>query len=444
MKGVDVKPGTVRQARSEAGLSLAEVAAGELTRAAIHLIETGRSRPSMPTLQLIASRTAKPLAYFLAERPGTLAAQQPAIFDPRLTELERLFVTEDYEGVLQLGLPLLELALDPASEAQVRNLVGTSLHRLERPEEGLPHTRRAKELFTQLGDRYGYVEALDSEAGALYLLEDPSAIDLGEEALRLCRQLEPMPVSLLVRILGHLGNLCVLRKEWSKAIRFFDQAVEVAGPLQDLDRMYTGMSLAYQETGNLGKAAHCAQRALALHTMERDRRQLARAENNLGLVLMKQGDFGGGEKHLETALEHCEATGFERLRAHVLLSLGELELGRGNLEQAEPHFRAAAELAERLGERLTLALSHQFLGLLAAQRGDDEEADAEFWSAIDLLSHESAAERLIECHAAYAQVLEDRGDTRTANQHWKEALAASRPGLVRPVSLDSDLVARAN
>src|SRR5438132_7923727 len=90
LKGVDIKPGTVRQARAEAGLSLAEVAAGELTRAAIHLIETGRSRPSMPTLQLIASRTGKSLAYFLAERPATLAAQHPASLDPPLTELERL------------------------------------------------------------------------------------------------------------------------------------------------------------------------------------------------------------------------------------------------------------------------------------------------------------------------------------------------------------------
>src|SRR5438445_8041588 len=86
LKGVDVKPGSVRQARTESGLSLAQVANGELTRAAIHLIETGRSRPSMPTLQLIASRTGKPLSYFLAGKPANLG-HQPAAVDPRLTEL---------------------------------------------------------------------------------------------------------------------------------------------------------------------------------------------------------------------------------------------------------------------------------------------------------------------------------------------------------------------
>src|SRR5947209_8456562 len=94
LKGVDVKPGSVRQARAEAGLSLAQVAGGELTRAAIHLIETGRSRPSMPTLQLIASKTGKPLGYFLADR--VQLPSQPAPLDPRVAELERLVVTGQF------------------------------------------------------------------------------------------------------------------------------------------------------------------------------------------------------------------------------------------------------------------------------------------------------------------------------------------------------------
>src|SRR2546421_7783922 len=106
LKGVDVKPGTVRQARAEAGLSLAEVAAGELTRAAIHLIETGRSRQSMPTLQLIASRTGKLLNYFLADKPAGVARQQASV-DPRLAEIERLVSFGDFAAAAALGQVLL-------------------------------------------------------------------------------------------------------------------------------------------------------------------------------------------------------------------------------------------------------------------------------------------------------------------------------------------------
>ncbi len=62
LPGVDVRPGAVKQARAETGLSLADVAGGRVTRAAIHLIETGRSRPSMPVLEMIAEKTGRPVS----------------------------------------------------------------------------------------------------------------------------------------------------------------------------------------------------------------------------------------------------------------------------------------------------------------------------------------------------------------------------------------------
>jgi tetratricopeptide (TPR) repeat protein len=208
--------------------------------------------------------------------------------------------------------------------------------------------------------------------------------------------------------------------------------------------MYTGLSSAYQETGNLSKAAACAQRAISLHSVDRERWLVGMAENNLGMVLMRQGEYAAAERQLNSSLQHYTEADQERGRAHVLLSLGELYLNQGDFGRAQTFIGDAAALAERLGEQLTLALAHQFLGRIAAGRHDDEGADREFWRALQLLSSEHAAERLVECHAAYAQVLEDRGDTKTANVHWKEALAASRPGLVRPMSLDSELIARAN
>jgi tetratricopeptide (TPR) repeat protein len=444
LKGVDVKPGSVRTARLDAGLSLAAVASGELTRAAIHLIETGRSRPSMPTLQLIASRTGKPLSYFLADRPLATSRRER---DPRLAELERLVEFNQHQEAIALGRSLREQQLEPADEALVNHLLGEALVRTTQPDAALEPLRRAKELYGLLGDRYGYVDVLDWEASCLYHLEDAQALPMLEEALRLCRELQPQAAQLEVRIRGHLGNLYILRKEWAKAIRCFELAVETAGSLHDFGRtalMYNDLSIAYQETGNLAKAASAAQRALAISSMQRDLQNVARIENNLGLVLMKQGDYDGAKTHLESSLDVCKQVGLERGRAHVLLSLGELHSNRGELALAEGYFEDAAVLAQSLGEKLTLALAHEFLGRLAAERGDHEESDINFWRAIELLSREQAPERLVECHAAYAQVLEDRGDTRTANQHWKEALAASRPGLVRPVSLDSDLIARAN
>ena len=64
-----VDPARVRQARLEAGLSLAAVAGDEISRTFIHFVEQGRSRPSSEVLKLIARRTGKPMSYFMADPP---------------------------------------------------------------------------------------------------------------------------------------------------------------------------------------------------------------------------------------------------------------------------------------------------------------------------------------------------------------------------------------
>jgi transcriptional regulator with XRE-family HTH domain len=69
--GVAVIPERVRQARLEAGLTLAELADGKVSRTAIHLIETGRNRPTLDTLAHIAARTGRPIGYFLGTRSET-------------------------------------------------------------------------------------------------------------------------------------------------------------------------------------------------------------------------------------------------------------------------------------------------------------------------------------------------------------------------------------
>src|SRR5579859_4544095 len=64
-KGVSIKPGTVKQARLEAGLSLGQVARDDISRTAIYFVETGKAKPSMETLALIAQRTGRPIEFFL-------------------------------------------------------------------------------------------------------------------------------------------------------------------------------------------------------------------------------------------------------------------------------------------------------------------------------------------------------------------------------------------
>src|SRR3979409_1309251 len=90
-KGVEIKAGTARPARLEAGLSLGQVAGTDISRTAIYFVETGKAKPSMETLKLIASRTGRPLDYFLSN---------PSTMEPRATvgtaEMGRLITPGDH------------------------------------------------------------------------------------------------------------------------------------------------------------------------------------------------------------------------------------------------------------------------------------------------------------------------------------------------------------
>jgi transcriptional regulator with XRE-family HTH domain len=61
---VPIIPSRVRQARTESGLSLADLAGAEVSRAFIHQLEQGLARPSLEILELIAQRTGKSVSYF--------------------------------------------------------------------------------------------------------------------------------------------------------------------------------------------------------------------------------------------------------------------------------------------------------------------------------------------------------------------------------------------
>ncbi len=92
-----IVPGRVRQARAERGLSLAELAGTEVSRAFIHQLEQGLARPSLQVLEMIAQRTGKSVGFFTSgEVPGTRGEPDlPGDLIAVSKRLERLLGTID-------------------------------------------------------------------------------------------------------------------------------------------------------------------------------------------------------------------------------------------------------------------------------------------------------------------------------------------------------------
>lgn len=406
---------------------MAQVGGEERSRTAIYLIEVGRSRPTPETLQLIAERTGKPLDYFL---PGSSrTAPAPASTDEE--HLELLLRSRSYEQVLETVERMLERGRGPVEEAWLRLRRAMALIELGRPDDALPELRRARATFAGAGDRWMDVECQEWEATALAHKENPAALQVAQEALERCRELHPRPHALETRILSRLAALYLMRQEWAKAVELSEHMVEAAGSIYDLRRMadmYSDLSVAYTEMGDLARATNYSQKALVLHDLLRDQFALARAENNLGLALMRLGKLGAAQLHMERSLELCRQIGIERGRSHVLLSLAELHLVKGEHDRASDWVDNAKALSRSLGEQATLAAAHQLGGSIAAAAGDPDLADREFTTALDLLRTLDQPTRVAGCHAAYAEVLEKRGATALALQHMKHALRSSRGG----------------
>ena len=431
LPGVNVRPGALKQARVEAGLSLAQLAGAELSRTAIHLFECGKARPSRRTLELIASRTGRPVSYFTTETGAEVHAEVDALCE----DIERAFMRRELEEAARLCEELLGKSASASAHAYAQYYFGRCLIAQTRPEAAKPHFEAALAHYRARGDDWMSVECMQGIAKALFQLEDGAALAVAQEALRLCRSLDPLPEQTMAQLLDDIGAIHVIRHEWTQAIDTYEQAAEAAGSLRDLRRaalVYDNLSIVYQEVGNLTMAADCSRRATSLLSLERNQGTLARAENNLALVLLRQGNFAEAEKHLQRALRLCAELHLDHGRAHVLLSLAEVNLNQGLAEQASAYARDAAALAHALGERLSEALAHQYLGTAAAAEHDFARSDAEFDTALSLLEAAESPERLVECHVAYARALRTRGETERALVHFEAALGTSRPHLSQP------------
>jgi tetratricopeptide (TPR) repeat protein/DNA-binding XRE family transcriptional regulator len=405
----------VRQARLKAGLSMAQVAGSELTRQAVHLIETGKIRPSPRTLQVIARRLGVPAHSF--HLTGDSAADLP---HPEATDLERLCERQRHAEVVEVARGL--LAAEDSSvhlQAYAHLYLGRALIHLASPDEALRHLRRARRLFEAEEDPWSAAEACEWEAGALHLKESPRAVAVAEEALRRYRALDEGRPEVEARMLEHLATCLVQRGDFFRAHHCYAEALHVAGSMLDLARLgriYHGMGRCQISLGDRRRAIDLVSRAVALYAVENDLRPVAaridlpRVENDLGMLLMLDGQLARAEELFESALAHLAESGVERLRSYLLLSLAELRQAQHRLDESLELVDEAIALAERMDERVAQATAWQQLGELRAERREPELADHAFERALAILGDAGMAASREKCLAAYHRVLEQRGD----------------------------------
>lgn len=430
-KGIPIREGSVRQARFEAKLSLAQVAANQVSRTAVHHIENGRVKPSIETLRLIARQTRKPIEYFLLAPHA-----QPGLSEPHreIVQLEQMIAARDFQAVVLFGPTLLNRRWSSEAMAMVHFYLGQAYCRLVQPHEALLHLPLARGRFEQIGLEWLAVEALDWEASALGLLEDPQAVALANQALERCRKIEPRPQQIEARILGHLAGMYVVAQSWPLAISYYEAAVEASSAVKDLlqmAKMHHGLGIACQQLRQPANARHHLDKALTLYSIEADQSGVYRVESDLGDLMLQEGLLDSAEQHFLKAMNGAEQLNMERRgRGFILVNLGEVYLRKGRLDFARAYLEQAEEAGTALGERIVLSSVQSRLGRIEEQMGNPRVADGHFLRAIETLADLKMPDRLRDCHMEYAQVLDDRGEVRAAARHWRAAAEIGKSAAV--------------
>jgi len=412
---VTIDPDLVRQARLKAGLSLAQVAGSDLSRQAVHLIETGKVRPSMRSLQIIARRLGvSPLSL---QVPVDAGAEMP---HRRAAELERLCERQRHQEVVELAEQLLAQDTSTYLAAFAHLYLGRGLAHLGRPDEALPHLRQARRVFDAEDDPWSASEAREWEATALYLKEDARAVTLGEDALDRYRALEPRRPEVEARMVEHLATFLVQRSDYVRAQQCYQQALQIAGPVLDLTRIariYHGLGRCCYSLGQSRRAIELISRAVALYAVENDLRPapaqiaLPRVENDLGVIYLREGYLDRAEELFLSSLRRLHEAGAERLQTHVLLSLAEVRQGQDRLAEAFELAEQARELAKRLELTTVVATAYRQLGELHELRHEHDLADSHFHEALSILDQANRTGERSKCMAAYQRILDARADT---------------------------------
>jgi tetratricopeptide (TPR) repeat protein len=363
-----------------------------------------------------------PVEALLMPSTGSLSAEVEA------AELAILVQQERYADAIDSGRALLKRVLTLADRAEINFQIGVAYFRSIQPADALTFMAEASEAARELLDEHLLISCLNITAQARFILDDPEAVALQEEALRRCDLLKPLPGRLRARILNHLGFMYIQQQRTEKAAETLEEAIRCAGPVQELRLVasaYHNLVGVYDRMGNTSKAVEYARKAEALYELHRDRKVLLWLHSDIAKVLMDAGRLEAAKDHIDHALEFGRDIPAQEIRgrAEVLVILSEWHWIQRDAEAARLSLDEAKAVTDASGELGPQGRIHWLLGRIAVHEKDEAGLVREFGLAIDIFDKLNQQSDLVECHRELGDALADLGRIEEAGRHWRQALS---------------------
>jgi tetratricopeptide (TPR) repeat protein len=409
----------VRTARRERGFSQAQLAGEELTKGFISQVESGLVRPSVRSLQIIATRLGKSLDYFLGDAP--LATEKRLAFhrlaaeaaaerrdwkvvrtevnagldcDPSKRErasLLRLLVQVDIAAGLREpafdriteGLSLIDPATDAAEVARLQHLRGVA--------------------YLQLNQYLPAAEALEQ---ARDTMERHEVNDPRQRA----------------RVLVTLGTVYRRLGRTAKAMQTYSSALELAAASEELRTSaqgYMGVAVSLYDSGELDAAIHNYRRALDLFERIEDRSFELSVLHSLASIEFERGAIAEARELADRSLALARMSGDAKVEAIAQVVLARIALAGGDAEGAMERAKVAEKALA--SDHVQLADAFRVIGAAHDALKAYPASDRAYKKSIELLSEIDDRPDRSQYAAEYAQKLRARGDVDAAFHYLEMA-----------------------
>ena len=351
----------IRSRRKELGLTQSQLGGKDLSKGFISLVETGRTKPSIETLLLLAGRLQKSVGYFLEEDTPLSRKALRVMLASGWVAQKRGEFTQAAEIFEQARV--IARQHDEAVEAECYIGLGAALGFLRQFDLARRNVQRGKELAEATRNAQHLVR-VNHTLGLIEYFERnfTTARQYFQEGYRLLREVGHPDLSLAGSFLLNIGYTYAELGESEEATRWYQEALSVLEPTQDLHRIglaHIELGAAYRESGHPDSALAQLHRAEHIFELLDSLRLLAQARNNIGMTLLEQGKTDEALTQLRSSLRIKETIGDDPGRARSLTEIARALIVKGAFEEAEQALEAAEKLTKKFrdtteGARITL------------------------------------------------------------------------------------------
>ena len=399
----------VRSARRDAGLSQAQLAGDELTKGFISQIESGLVRPSIRSLQHIASTLGRPLDYFIADEP--LAATKRVTFH-RLAA-EAASERQDWPTAEQESIAGLAVAADASERATFLRLQASAALNQGRREEAFDRVTEGLAMLDVTKQpldvaRLLYVRGL-AYGDAGQLVASTEAFETVRDIVERYEILEPR---LRARVAVALGTTYRRLGRTTKAIASYEMALATASRANELKlaaQGFMGIAVSHYDAGDLDAAISSYERALALFERISDTSFELHVRQSLASIHFQQGHVAQARDLADRTIARAAEVGDEHWGAVAQVVRARVLLSEGDAVEAKRIARQAERVLATVGDPIQRAHALRVVAAASEARAETADADRAFKQAIELLSSIDDRADLSIVASEYSKVLRARG-----------------------------------